>query len=341
MAHPVRMSGNPAGDAPATDGRRAGNGEASSSACPFLGGQPFTVVEAIRDGVSEKMLRRLVKTGVVRSLCYGLYVDATVPDSVQLRAAAVAKIVPADAVVCRRSAAWLFGVDAFPPGKDGTNTQLETVRPYSVRGLKLAVVDGHSQTLLADDVIDWHGLRVTSPLATAIHLGRHLKRPFALSALDSMNRAGLVDRGELIAGVDRYPHHPGIRQARELARLVDPAAESPAESWLRLRMIDAGFSGVVPQVEVVAAGRRRWIDLGFPSRPRAEDGLRLGLEYDSAEWHGTRMRQRQDELRVLDLEGVGWRIISVRPWDLWGRDPALELAVGEFLGTEPRLPRRW
>jgi hypothetical protein len=40
-----------------------------------------------------------------------------------------------------------------------------------------------------------HGLRVTSPLATAVHLARHLPRPFALSALDAMARAELISVG--------------------------------------------------------------------------------------------------------------------------------------------------
>lgn len=314
---------------------------ADGSAGPFLDGAPFTLSDAAASGVSEKKLRRLVRTGVVRSLCYGLYVDAAVPDSIPLRAAAVAKIVPADAVVCRSSAAWLYGVDTLPPDEEEQSALLDTVRPTSVRGLKLTVVAGHSQTLLPGDVIDWHGLRVTSPVATAVHLARHLKRPFALSALDAMARAGLIDVPEVRDAVERYPGHPGIRQARELSALIDPASESPGESWMRLRMVDAGFAGAVSQVEVTAGRRLRRIDLGFPDRPRTCDGLRLGLEYDSDQWHGSRGQQFADENRSMDLRDLGWMIISVRRWHLWGGDPALELAVGDFLEVQPRLPRRW
>jgi hypothetical protein len=128
---------------------------------------------------------------------------------------------------------------------------------------------GHSQTLLEGDVIDWHGLRVTSPLATAVHLARHLPRPFALSALDAMARAELITRAAVQDGVRKFPHHPGIVKARELAALIEPAAESPGESWLRLRMIDAGFTPPVPQIEITDGVNlgRALADLGRRHQP--------------------------------------------------------------------------
>ena len=56
-----------------------------------------------------------------------------------------------------------------------------------------------------------------------------------------MLRAELLTLETFRAAVARYPHHPGIVLARDIARVADPAAESPGESWLRLRIIDAGF----------------------------------------------------------------------------------------------------
>lgn len=301
----------------------------------LVGGAPFTLAEARACGLTEKVLRRLLREGQVRSPFYGMYVDAAVPDSIPLRAAAVAKVAPADAVVCRRTAAWLFGIDALTMQELTDLPDVDVVRPTGIRALKLSVVQGHSQTLLPGDVVDWHGLRVTSPTATAVHLGRHLSRPFALSALDAMLRAGLIAVPEVQAAVRRYPGHPGIRQARELTRYVDAGAESPGESWLRLRMIDAGFPRPTTQVEV---GRYR-IDLGFCDARR--DRPQLGLEYDSDQWHGTTAQQALDETRARELGRLGWRIISVRRWHIWGRKPALEQAVGDHLEVAPRLPRRW
>jgi hypothetical protein len=308
---------------------------------PLVGGLPFTLSEARDVGISEKVLRRLVRSGAVRSLFYGLYVDAAVPDSIPLRAAAVAKVVPPDTVICRRTAAWLFGVDTLMTEELAELPEVDTVRPTGTRALKLSAVRGHSQTLLPGDVVDWHGLRVTSPTATAVHLGRHLTRPFALSALDSMAHAGVIDAAQVQDAVQRYRRHPGIAQARKLARYIDPAAESPGESWLRLRMIDAGFPVPQSQVEVGDGSRKYRIDLGFVDPMPRPGQLRLGLEYDSDQWHASDTKQAADESRARDLAAMGWRIISVRRWHLWGRDPALELAVGAHLERVPRLPRRW
>jgi hypothetical protein len=43
----------------------------------------------------------------------------------------------------------------------------------------------------------------------------------------------------------------------------------------------------------------------------------------------------------MRLAELGWDVLPVRRGDVWGRDPRLELAVGEMLEIEPRLPRLW
>jgi hypothetical protein len=304
-------------------------------------GLPFTRSEAMAAGVAPADLRRWRRLGLVVSLVRGVYVDSAVEDSLALRAAGVAKVAPGDAIVCRRTAAWLFGIDTLAMQELAELPKVDFVRQRSTRALKSSGANGHSQTLLAGDVVDWHGLRVTSPVATAVHLGRHLPRPFALSALDAMARAELVAPVDVREAVGRYPHHPGIRQARELAGLIEPAAESPGESWLRLRMIDAGFRSPVPQVTIRDGLREYRVDLAFLDPLPGRGGRRLALEYDSDQWHSTAEQVAADASRRGRLDRLGWEVRSVRRWQVWGADPALERAVGELLRTEPRLPRSW
>ncbi|MFC0626957.1 hypothetical protein [Kribbella deserti] len=270
----------------------------------------------------------------------GVYIDTLVEDSLPLRAAAVAKVAPPDAVVCRRTAAWLYGVDVLALQELAELPSPDFVRPTDERALRSTSASGHSQTLLTDDVIDWGVLRVTSPLATAVHLARHLQRPFALSALDAMARAELITLDGVQNAVRRYPHHPGIVQARELVNLVDPAAESPGESWLRLRMIDAGFPHPVPQVRVSDGVNAYRLDLGFLDPLPGTNGRHLGLEYDSDQWHGTAERREADTRRRRRLDGLGWEIVSVRRWQLWSRENDLEQEVGRLLGIRPQQ-RTW
>jgi len=92
------------------------------------------------------------------------------------------------------------------------------------------------------------------------------------------------------------------------------------------------------QVRVSGAGREYRIDLGYPE---PVDGQRLGLEYDSDQWHSGDRVEARDATRRTELASLGWHIIPVRRTDLWGSYPALELAVGAFLCKWPRLPRRW
>jgi hypothetical protein len=302
-------------------------------------GLPFTVAEAAAEGLDRTAIRRLARNGQIRKVVRGVYIDGAVPDSIPVRAAAVAKVIPPDAIICRRTAAWLYGIDAFAFQELAGPPPIETLRPPHHRSIRLAGSAGHAQTVLADDVTTLHGLQITSPLATAVHLARHRPRPFALSALDAMCHAGLVQPPDLLRAVQRYPHHPGIVKARELVELVEPATESPGESWLRLRLVDAGLGSPVPQVEISDGVRTYRVDLAYLHLLR--NGRHLALEYDSDLWHDEPDRQRADAVRRGRLAIVGWDVMSVTGADVWGPDPKLERAVGELLGRNPRLPRLW
>lgn len=305
----------------------------------YFDGRPFTRLESHANGWTDNELRKQVAGGAIRRLLRGVYVDASAPDTLELRASAVCLATKPDAIICRQTAAWLYGIDTFALRDHIELPSVDSVRPPKHRSSRLRSTSSHSQTLFKADVVDHLGLRVTSPLATAIHLARHLRRPFALSALDAMLHAGLCTLPELAAAVRRYPHHPGIRQARELVSYAEPLTESPGESWLRLRVIDAGFPKPLVQVVVRTPHGHRRIDIGFPD-PMA-DGRYLGLEYDSDLWHSDPGADQRDEYRRDELSDRGWLILPVRRGDVRGRDPHLELAIGEFLGIEPRLPRRW
>ena len=247
------------------------------------------------------------------------YVDIRVLDSPDLRADALRLVVPPQAVVCGRAAAWLHGIDTTALSPDPTLHPQWTFQPRQT--------------------VELRGLKVTSPAATAIELAMHLERPFALSAVDALLHSRVVTLEELRTASAAYFPEDGNTQAHQILRHADHRAASPAESWLRLRLLDAGFGRPDLQIRVYGPSRTYRLDLGYPDRP--VDGRRLGLEYDSDQWHSTARQQQRDETRRTDLDTLGWHVISVRRPDLWGSYPALELAVGAFLCQHPRLPRRW
>ncbi|HEY3558959.1 MAG TPA: hypothetical protein VGL05_15930 [Kribbella sp.] len=264
-----------------------------------------------------RKLRWLLGRGEIRQLIAGVYVDVRVPDTTALRADALRLVVPPGATICGRAAAWLHGIDT-------TALAPEPFRPQ--------------WTLAERPATEIDGLRVTTPAATAIELATHLPRPFALSAVDALLHAGMP-MSELMDASVSYFSDDSTSQAAQLLRIADGRAESPGESWLRLRLFDARFPRPDLQVRVEGNGRSYRLDLGYPERP--VDGRRLGLEYDSDQWHSSVKQQLKDETRRTELDTLGWHIISVRRPDLWGSYPALELAVGSFLCQQPRLPRRW
>jgi hypothetical protein len=278
---------------------------------PFFSGLPFTGRQA------GKKLNWLLGKGEVREVVAGVYVDSEVPDSIELKAAVGALVLPEGAIACGQLAAWIHGIETTALGP----------KPPKVQWTKEAA-----------DVVEVAGVQVISPVATGVELAMTLPRPFALSAVDALLRSGKADRWAIRAASAQYAGRPGIKQAAEILRYADRRAESPGESWLRLRLIDAGFGTPQLQVRVRRAGREYRIDLAYPE---PVDGRRLGLEYDSDRWHSGDRVAARDATRRTELALHGWHIIPVRRTDLWGSYPALELAVGGFLCRWPRLPRRW
>ncbi|MBA2740272.1 MAG: hypothetical protein H0U47_11520 [Nocardioidaceae bacterium] len=303
---------------------------------PMCNGRPFLSTRAGTLGLTPYDLRTAVRRGALRRLLRGVYVDATAGDTRELRIAALALILPRDGVAWGRTAAWMWGIDCFGPGERDLLVPECAVPHHSMRPghPTIRVVE---RCLAAGDITELGGVRVTTPLRTALDLARSLDRPMALAALDAFAHAGMVDVAELRQGAARLTHHPGIVQARELIGWVESLTESPGESWLRLRLLDAGFPRPVAQIPLLDERRHAVfrLDLGYPDH-------RLAVEYDGRDWHGTpAQRARDDRRRQRIVEQFGWQLLSSNLGDVMGRYPAVELAVGEALGLEPVLPRRW
>ncbi|GAA0626983.1 hypothetical protein HPO96_36220 [Kribbella sandramycini] len=279
-----------------------------------FGGIPFTARQVPRK------LRWFQDRGLIRQLVKGVYVDVRIHDSPALRYAALELVVPPGATVYGRTAAWLHGIGTTALGPEELLHPEWTHRPLG-------------------DVVEIGELKATDPITTAVALAMQLPRPFALSAVDAFLYSGRADRWALRAASAAHEGQRGYRQSQEILRYADRRAASPGESWLRLRLLDAGFPRPELQVSVEGQGRTYRLDLGYPDNPI--DGRRLGLEYDSDAWHSTDSQQHRDEARRATLGSLGWHIMPVRRTDLWGSYPALELAVGGFLCQQPRLPRRW
>lgn len=294
----------------------------------------FTLQQALDRGISRHELRALVREAQVRKLFTNVYVAVDVPDTIELRAAAVALVVSPHQVVCDRTAAWLHGVDVLgltdkevlPP------VELCALRGHAVAGRD--GVDGRTRDLQPRDIMEVHGVLVTTPLRTALDLACGLGRHRALGALDQFMRLHGTTIWEMRRELRRYFRRRGVLQARELVPLADPRAESLRESWVRLELHDAEMPPPVPQHRVYYTESRYYrLDLAYPAH-------RVVVEYDGEEFHDSEDQRELDRTRRTWLRDQGWIVIVVRKADLEDPRQAWLEEVREAL--QPRTRRlRW
>lgn len=296
-------------------------------------GRPFRYDQLSELGLTRTSLAALVKQAQVRKILHSVYVDNDVPDSRRLRTEAARLVMPAHGVAAGCTASWLMGVDTFAPTAR-LDLRPEWMVPHGLaRGDRrgISVVEGY---LDARDITAVDGIPVTTAARTGVDLLRRLGRPWALAAADGLAHADLVTRAELELRLPPLRGYPGIVQARELAPLVEPRAESSGESVQRLRLIDAGFPAPVPQLEIHDhAGR-------FVGRfDHAYEEQLVLCEHDGAAFHSNPDDVRRDFERRARVRRLGWRVAITRD-DLFGIDNDFERQVGEWLGMRPR-ERSW
>ncbi|RJK96790.1 type IV toxin-antitoxin system AbiEi family antitoxin [Vallicoccus soli] len=297
----------------------------------LLDGQPFTTTQARRAGLSPDRLDELVLRGEAVRVLRGVLLDARVPVDLAVRASALALVAPPDTVVAGTTAAWLLGVPALLPGADRLPPVLEVVRPAGRSALRRSGVVARVAVLGDDEVVDLGGVPVTAPTRTALDLARGLDRSDGLAYLDAMLGARLVEREALEQGLEGLAGFPWVDQARELVALADPRAESPGESWMRLRWHDAGLPPLELQVEV---------QVGDAVVARLDTALRergFALEYDGERWHGPE-REAHDAHRRDRLRRVhGWTVLAVGKEAVLGRSDAFERAVAGAVDLVPEV----
>jgi hypothetical protein len=149
---------------------------------------------------------------------------------------------------------------------------------------------------------------VTTPLRTAWDLATLEPLGTAVAALDAMMRAGAVRSEELAALASTAGGQWGVAKVRRAVALVDPRAESPPESRVRVALIHAGLSPV-PQFDVWHTGE--WlgrIDLAFPE-------AKVAIEYEGA-YHFEDGQILRDDVRYARLRAAGWTVIRLSAADL-------------------------
>lgn len=275
---------------------------------------PFTTAWALKNGFSAHVLARLVADGVLRRPLRGVYVDALLPDSTELRIQLISLVAPPGSVVCDWTACWIW------TGLDSPGSHLVVPRPavFRFRGndrTRHGAVRSGERWLLPSDVVPLaDGLFITTPIRTAWDLGRFAHRYVAIGGMDALMRFDEFSFNELVYGVPRFKKQRGVVQLRELAFVVDPRSESIGESAVRLHWIELpGAPTPVPQIPVIVDGKELRLDLG------AEE-IKYAAEYDGEAHHSLPEDRAHDESRRTAIENQrGWHVDVLRKGDVFGQ----------------------
>jgi hypothetical protein len=263
-------------------------------------GKPFIGSEAIEAG--------RVTSYALRSRFIAMHPDVYIPTDAEvtaiIRAQAAWLWSRRQGVVAGQSAAALHGakwVDARRPAEVLWPNRRP---PKGIHAWSDRVTDDELE------VID--GILVTTPARTALDIACRYPLGTAVAAIDALARATHLKMADVELLADRYKGRRGIRNARTVLDLVDPGAESPRETWLRLLVIRAGFPRPQTQIPVyheygvlVAV-----LDMGW-------EDIKLALDYEG-DHHRTPVRFNKDIRRHDDVTELGWMDIRVTSRDTEG-----------------------
>jgi hypothetical protein len=313
-----------------------GSGCLLGDQCPLPLDRPFTWQQAERCGVHRRVLAVLIDSGLVRRVLQGVYAASQCPDSVLIRSQALHLLLSPSAVICDQTAAWLHGIAILKRGSHLAAPPLDVCKVVDSRVNRPGIAGKRRFTLLPGDIQELHGLRVTTPLRTALDLGRRLWRYDAIAALDGALRIG-VDHAELLDEVPRFKGERGVVQLRQLAPKADGRAQTAGESALRLRWDEAGLPKPEPQFEIrdECGVLIYQLDVPLPE-------LRFAAEYDGEEFHTEPDDVRHDRERRGDLErSHDWYVRGFTKHDVYVVQSDLDAQLRQMFHEARRRFRRW
>jgi hypothetical protein len=202
------------------------------------------------------------------------------------------------ATIVGAAAAALHGSKWIPDDVPVELNHANTRPPRGVLTRRDALAYGETQVM--------NGRTVTTPERTAFDIGRRGAIRSSVVRLDALARATGFKVDDVLRVAKCHPHSPGLRRLEGALELVDPGAQSPRESYLRLLLIDAGMPRPQTQIPVLGVDRIpvAYLDLGW------EEHM-VAVEYDGDQHRSDRRQYVKDIQRIEMLERMGWIIVRV------------------------------
>lgn len=268
----------------------------------------FTLGEARGLGVGRRELR----TPRWRHLAYNRYRWAALEVDEDLLLRILLDSLPRGSALSGFSAARVLGLDVPLPKRPEVTVPPEV----GVAARRQATI--RRVILAPEDITMNRGLPVTTPLRTCFDLTSRMSHVEAVVIVDMALHAGLFDPAAWHSYVTAHRRRKGVVGARRTLEHVEPKAESPMESRLRMLLVGAGLPRPQAQVPLYDA-RGSFVgrpDLYYPD-------AHLGIEYDG---ENHRDRLISDNRRQNRLHQIGVTLLRYTGADLSERPHAI---VGE------------
>lgn len=191
--------------------------------------------------------------------------------------------------------------------EEGLSGLIHVTRRQEVGRMKRRGVIGHRAPLLARDVRVLNGINLTSPEWTFVDLARHMGLASLVAAGDYLlareNPISSLDAIQEV--IDRRPKVKGIRMAREALPLLRSGVDSPQESRLRVKILDAGLpEPVITQPIFDEYGRY----ISTPDLQYKE--YKIALEYEGDHHRSDPVQWGKDIERDDRLRAMGWIVLK-------------------------------
>ncbi|OBK49094.1 hypothetical protein [Mycobacterium sp. 1081908.1] len=255
---------------------------------------------------SEAVAARIVSPHALRSRFRAIHPDVYVSADTELTAVLRARAAwlwsRRRGVVAGRSASALHGAKWIDDRAPAELLYAYRRPPSGIRTWSDRVADDEIQLIA--------GIPATTPARTALDLACRYPMDKAVAAVDALARATGLKMIDVEMLADRYGGRRGIRGARQALALVDPGAESPRETWLRLLLIRAGFPPPQTQIPVyddygclVAVFDMGWED------------LKLAADYEGDHHRTDRRQFNRDIRRAEAVAELGWVDVRITAED--------------------------
>jgi hypothetical protein len=265
---------------------------------PSLSLRPFRVSEAVAAGIPRSRLTRADLSAPI----HGVRAPADQPIS---RVEAVALVLRPDQFFSHLTAARLWGAPLPGPIDD------ELVHVTSANGspiMRRPQVVPHRSRSSVSDIRVHRGLRISDPSRSWYECAGIVSFEDLVVVGDYfVGPSGLATIDDLASAIPPGGRH--ARAARAALELIRPGVESPMESRMRLRLVQAGFPEPSVNVDVSAPdgtflGR---VDLAWPEH-------RIAFEYDG-DHHRERSTFHHDQRRSNGFSVHGWIVVHATALD--------------------------